>query len=179
MLNTAPFAAAQQANVNALLGLATKALEGVEQLTALNMQVARNNLDQAAEAASAVLSAKDPQSLLALQSSLLQPSAEKALAYGRQVADIVALTKSEFDKAATEQATGAQNAFMSALDAASKNAPEGTTGGVALFKSAFATANNAVESFQKAARQATDAANANYTAMAGTVAKAAGKAKRA
>jgi hypothetical protein len=66
---------------------------------------------------------------------------------------------------------------MAAVDAASKNAPEGTGSGVALFKSAIATANNAFDSLQKATRQATDAAEANFTAVSTSVTKAA-KAKR-
>jgi phasin family protein len=179
MLNTAAFADSQKANVDALLGMANTAFAGMEQLAALNLKVARSSLDQAADAATATLAAKDPQSLLALQAGLLQPNAEKALAYGREVAGIFSATKAQFDKAASEQAVEAQNAFMAAVDAATKNAPEGAANGMAMFKSAFSAANNALDSVQQAARQATEAAQANYTAMTATAAKAAGKAKRA
>ena len=43
----------------------------------------------------------------------------------------------------------------------------------------MAAANNAFDGFQKATRQATEAAEANYNAVAGSMVKAAGKAKRA
>jgi phasin family protein len=178
MLNTQPFVAAQQANLNTFVGLAAKTFEGVEQLTALNLQVAKTGLGEAAETAYAALSIKDPQALLALQAGLVQPSAEKALAYGRQVADILVATKAEFEKAAAEQAADAQTSFIAAIDAATKNAPEGATSGIAMFKSALAAANNAFDGLQKATRQATDVAEANYTAMTGAVTKATGKAKR-
>jgi phasin family protein len=178
MLNTAQFAATNKANLDTLLSFSAKAFEGFEQLTALNLQVVRTSLDEAAEFSLAALSVKDPQSLLALQTSALQPAAEKAAAYGRQVYGIVAAAKAEADKVAAEQASGAQNSFIAAIDAASKNAPEGSGNGIALFKSAMAAANNAFDGLQKATRQATDAAEANYTAVTGSVVKAAGKAKR-
>jgi phasin family protein len=160
------------------LNFSAKAFEGVEQLTALNLQVVKTSLDEAAEFSLAALSVKDAQSLFALQAGALQPAAEKAAAYGRQVYDIVAAAKAEVEKVATEQAAGAQNSFIAAIDAVAKNAPEGSSNGVALFKSAMAAANNAFDGLQKATRQATDAAEANYTAVAGSVVKAAGKAKR-
>ena len=177
MLNTETFAAAQQANVKATFALAGKALEGVEQLAALNLKTARAKFDQTAEAARAALDAKDPQALLALQAGLVQP--EQVMAYARQVADILTATKSEFDKAAAEQAAEAQNALLAAVDAAVKNAPEGAAGGVELFKSAVSAANNAFENLQNAARQATEAANANVTALTNAASQAtAVKAKR-
>lgn len=177
MLNTTEFTAAQQANLNVLLGLSAKAFEGVEQITALNLQAAKSGLDEAGEASQALLSAKDPQSLLGLQASLAQGMAEKSAAYGKQVYDIAVASKAEFEKVAASQLAELQSSFLAAVDAASKNAPKGTGSGVALFKSALATANNAFDSLQKATRQATDAAEANFTAVTRSVAKPA-KAKR-
>ena len=177
MLNTTDFAAAQQANLDVLLGLSAKAFEGVEQLTALSLKAAKTNLDDVAEASQAVLSAKDAQSLLSLQTSLMQGAAEKSAAYSKQVYDIATAGKAELDKLAAEQVAGLQASFVAAVDAATKNAPEGATSGVALFKSAIATANGAFDSLQKATRQATDAAEANFTAATSSVTKPA-KAKR-
>jgi len=178
MLNTEQFAATNKANLDVLLNITAKAFEGIEQLTALNLQAVKAGFGQVAETSMAALSAKDPQSLLALQTELLQPAAEKAAAYGRQVYDIVSATKAEVEKAAAEQAAAAQQSFVSAFEAATKNAPEGSSSGIALFKSAMATANNAFDGMQKASRQATEAAEANYTAVTGSVVKAAGKGKR-
>src|SRR2546427_1469533 len=178
MLNTEQFATTNKANLEVVLGLSAKAFEGVEQLTALNLQVLKAGLGDAAETSLAALSVKDPQSLLALQAGLLQPAADKAAAYGRQVYDIVAITKAELEKVAAEQAAGVQSSFIAAIDAATQNAPEGSATGIALFKSAFAAANNAFDSVQKATRQAAEAAEANYTAVTGSVVKAAGKSKR-
>jgi len=178
MLNTEQFAATNKANFETLMGMTTKAFEGVEQLTALNLQVVKASLDEATEAGLAALSAKDPQALFALQATLLQPSTEKATAYGKQVAGIVASIKADVEKVAGQQAAAAQNSFAALIEAAGKNAPAGSGNGIELFKSAVATANNAYDSLQKAGRQAAETAEANYAAVTGSMTKATAKAKR-
>ncbi|HJV68453.1 TIGR01841 family phasin [Ideonella sp.] len=178
MLNATEFTAAQQANLDALVWLGSKAFEGVEQLTALNLQAAKASIDDAAQASQAVLAAKDPQSLLSVQAGLVQGAAEKSAAYGKQVYDIAVASKAEFDKAAAEHLAELQASFVAAVDSATKNAPEGASSGMALFKSAIATANNTFDSLQKATRQATEAAEANFTAVTQSVTKPAAKAKR-
>ena len=75
--------AAQKASIDTLFGLSHKAFESVEKLIELNLQVARTSLAEASETAQAVLSIKDAQELLSLQTSLLQPAAEKAAWMGR------------------------------------------------------------------------------------------------
>jgi len=179
MLNTTEFTTAQQSNLDALVWLGSKAFEGVEQLTALNLQTAKASLGDAAAASQAVLSAKDPQSLMSLQAGLVQGAAEKSAAYSKQVYDIAVASKAEFEKAAAEHLGELQASFMAAVENATKNAPEGASGGVALFKSAMATANSTFDSLQKASRQATDAAEANFAAVTQSVTKPAAKAKRA
>jgi len=178
MLNTEQIAVAQKANFEVLLGLSAKAFDSVEQLTALNLQLVKSGLGEAAESTLAVLSAKDPQALLALQSALLQPVAEKSAAYGKQVYGIAAGFKAEVEKVSSVQAAAAQDAFVALVEAAGKNLPEGSGDGVALFKSALSTANNAFAGLQKASRQAAETAEANVAALTGSVVKAAGKAKR-
>jgi phasin family protein len=178
MLNTEQFAATNKANYEVLMGLTAKAFEGIEQLTALNLQVAKASLDEVSEAGLAALSAKDPQSLLALQAGLLQPAADKATAYGKHVYGIFTSIKADVEKVAGEHAAAAQNSFAALIEEAGKNVPEGSGNGIALFKSAMATANNAFDSLQKAGREAAASAEANYSALTGTPAKASGKAKR-
>lgn len=174
--------AAQKANVETLFGLTTKAFEGVEKLVELNMQVAKTAMGEVAETTKAALSVKDAQELMSLQTSLLQPSAEKAAAYSRHLYDIIAGTQAEVTKAAEATMADAQKKVMAAVDTAVKNAPAGTENAVALVKSAVAAANNAFESVQKATKQAAEVAESNFQAMTSTAVKAtqqASKAKRA
>lgn len=178
MMTAEQMMAAQKSNVEILFGLTSKAFEGVEKLVELNLQVARAAISEAAENAKAVMSAKDAQEFLALQTSMMQPAAEKAAAYSRHLYDIATATSAEVSKVAEATATDAQTKFMSAVDSAVKNAPAGSENAVALVKSAVAAANNAFEGVQKAVKQATETAEANFQAMSATATKAA-KVKRA
>jgi phasin family protein len=183
MLTAEQILAAQKANVQTLFGLSAKAFEGVEKLVELNLQVAKTALEEANDATTAALSVKDAQELLSLQASYLQPAAEKVAAYSRHVYDITAATNAEVVKAAEAQVADVQKKFIGLVDSASKNAPAGTENAVALVRSAVAAANNAFESVQKAAKQATDVAEANFQAMTNTAVKATqantGRGKRA
>jgi len=172
MLTPEQIIAAQKANVETLFGLTNKAFEGVEKLVELNLQVAKASFGEVAENVRAVLSVKDAQELLALQAGLLQPAAEKAAAYSRHLYDIAASTNAELSKMVESQTTDAQGKFMSAVDAAVKNAPAGTESAVALVKTAVAAANNAFEGVQKAAKQAANVAESSFQAMAASAEKA-------
>ena len=166
------FAAANKANLETLFGLTSKAFEGVEKLVELNLQVAKATLAESAENTKAVMGVKDAQELLALQSSLLQPSAEKAAAYSRHLYDIAQSTSSEFTKTAEAQLSEIQKGFAAVVDGALKNAPAGSESATALVKSAITAANNAYESVHKAAKQAADMAEANFTSVTNTAMKA-------
>ena len=168
MLTAEQILAAHKANIETLFGLTTKAFEGVEKLVELNVTASKAALTEAAGTAQAVLSVKDAQELLALQASLFQPLAEKTAAYIRHLYDIASGTGAEFGKAFEAQATDAQKKFMAVVDNAAKNAPAGSETAVAVFKSAVAAGTNALESVQKAVKQATDVAEANFNAVANT-----------
>jgi phasin family protein len=166
------FTAANKANLETLFGLTNKAFEGVEKLVELNLQVAKATLAETAETAKAALSVKDAQELLALQASLLQPSAEKAVAYSRHVYDIASATNAEVVKAAEAQFSEMQKSFNGAVEGALKNAPAGTENVATMVKSAMAAANNAYESVHKAAKQATEMVEANFNAVSNSAVKA-------
>ena len=171
MMTAEQLMAAHKSNVEVLFGLTSKAFEGVEKLVELNLQVARAALGEAAGNARASLSVKDAQEVLALQASLLQPAAEKAAAYSRHLYDIATSTSAEVGKVAEATASEAQSQFMSAVDSATKNAPAGSENAVALVKTAVAAANNAFEGVQKAVKQASDTAEANFQALSTTASK--------
>ena len=172
MLTPEQVLAAHKANLETLFGLTNKAFEGVEKLVELNLQATRAALGEAAETSKAALSVKDAQELFSLQAGLLQPAAEKAAAYSRHLYEIAAATNAEIGKVAELTAADSQKKFMAVVDTAVKNAPAGTENAVALVKSAVAAANNAYETVQKATKQATEVAEANFQAMTSTAVKA-------
>lgn len=165
MLTAEQIAAAHKANIETMFGLTQKAFEGVEKLVELNLQATKAAMAESANNAQAMLSVKDAQELLTLQASLMQPLAEKTLAYSRHLYDIASGASAEFGKAAEEQATDAQKKFMAVVDNAAKNAPAGSETAVAVMKSAVSAANNAMESVQKAVKQATEMAEANFNTV--------------
>ena len=181
MLTTEQISASNQAAAETLLGLTNTAFAGVEKLIELNLQVARTTLSEVADTTRAVLSAKDAQEALSLQASALQPAAEKAAAYSRQLYDIAAATGAEVRSVAEATGADVQSKFNALVESSVKNAPAGTENVVALVKSTVAAANNAFESAQKAAKQATEAAEANFQAATATAVKSAGatRSKRA
>jgi len=115
-----------------------------------------------------------------LQSSLLQPLTEKTASYARQVYEICQGYSADLSKAAEEQFADSQSKFNTMVETAAKNAPAGSETAVAVLRSTVAAANNAVESVQKVAKQASELVDANVStiARAATPAKAAPK-KRA
>ncbi|MGK6307624.1 phasin family protein [Variovorax sp. DT-64] len=165
--------ASHKANVETLFGLTTKAFEGIEKLVELNVTASKAALTEAAGTTQALLSVKDAQELLALQAGLFQPMAEKAAAYSRHLYEIAQGTGTEFSKTFEVKAAEAQQAFVGLVDSAAKNAPAGSETAVAVMKSAVAAANNAFESVQKAVKQATDVAEANFQAVSNTAVNAA------
>ena len=166
MLTAEQLLAAQKANVETLFGLTTKAFEGVEKLVELNLTASKAALAEASDTTQAIMGVKDAQELLALQAALFQPLAEKTAAYSRHLYDIATGTGAEFGKAFEVQAADAQKKFLAVVDNAAKNAPAGSETAVAVYKSAVAAGNNALESVQKAVKQASDVAEANFNAVA-------------
>jgi phasin family protein len=166
MLTVEQVMASHKANIETLMGLTSKAFEGVEKIVELNLTASKAAMSESAEYAKAVLSVKDAQELLTLQSGLMQPLAEKTAAYSRHLYDIASGSGAEFGKAVEEQAADAQKKFMGLVDTASKNAPAGSETAVAVMKSAVAAANNALESVQKAVKQATEVAESNFNTVA-------------
>ena len=173
MLTVEQVLASQKANIETLLGLTSKAFEGVEKIVELNLTASKAALAESSEHAKALLSVKDAQELMALQTAMFQPLAEKTAAYSRHLYDIASGSTSEFSKTVENQAADAQKKFMGLVDNAAKNAPAGSEAAVAVMKNAVAAANNALESVQKAVKQATDVAQSNFNAVAASAVDAA------
>lgn len=166
-------AAAQKANLETLFGLTSKAFEGVEKLVELNLQVVKATFAENVDSAKKALAAKDAQELLAIQASLVQPVAEKTLAYTRHLYEIASETQSEFTKVAEAQLAEGTKNVQALVENFAKNAPAGSESTVAIVKSAISAANNAYESVQKATKQAVEMAESNFQAAATAATKAA------
>ncbi|MDD2534998.1 MAG: phasin family protein [Macromonas bipunctata] len=165
MMTVDHIVAAQKAQIATVFELSSKALASVEKIVELNLQATKAALADSASSAQSLLNIKDVQELLALQTNVLQPLADKAAAYSRHLYEIASGAAAEFSKAAEAQAADAQKQFTSVVDNAVKNAPQGSESAVAAVKNAISTASTAMESMQKVVKQATEMAEANLQAV--------------
>ena len=166
------FAAVNKSNVETLLTLANNAFASAERLAALNLNIARSVLEDSMANSKALLGAKDVQELVSLQTSLVQPLVEKAVAYNRSVYEIASQSQEEVSKLVEAQIAELNKALASALDKAAKSAPAGSDVAVAAVKSAIAAANSAYDSVSKAAKQVAEIAEANVAAATNATVKA-------
>ena len=171
-------AAANKANVEAMLTLANTAFASIERIAALNLNTARSVLEDSVSGTKALLGAKDAQEALSIQASLAQPNVEKAVAYSRSVYEISAQTQEELSKLVEAQFGDFQKTVAGLLDKAAKSAPAGSDVAVAAVKSAIAAANSAFDNMNKAAKQVAEIAEANVAAATNATVKAVGAAAR-
>jgi phasin family protein len=153
--------AANKANMETLANLTNKAFEGVEKLVELNIQVAKTALNENVESAKQVMSVRDAQQLMALQAGMVQPLAEKIMAYSRHLYNIANDTQAAFTKASDSELQQGSKKLQSMVDELTKSAPAGSEAAVQAIKQAVAAANNAYETTQKAVKQAMDISQNN------------------
>ncbi|HEY9278469.1 MAG TPA: TIGR01841 family phasin [Eoetvoesiella sp.] len=169
----------QKASLDKFLAVQGTFFGGFEKLIDLNLKVWKATLDEVAQKSQEAIEVKDAQEALAFTSGLVQPGAEKALAYSKHVYDIVSGVQADLSKLTEEQIAQGQQQVSEAIDQFSKNAPTGSESAVALMKSSLATATSAYESVSKAAKQATEAAESNISAATNATFKAASEAAEA
>lgn len=176
MLTLEQLSAVHQEHLNTFLDLTRKAFEGVEKMVELNMQAARATMSENIDHVKHVLSTKDMQELLAMQTGMVQPLAEKAAAYSRQMYEIAATTQAEFTKAAEAKFAENSNKLQNFVETAAKNAPVGSESTVAMVKTMVNAANTAYETAYKTTKQAVEVAEANMQAATAVASKAASQA---
>ena len=164
-----------------LTSLSNKMFEGVEKIVDLNLNVARASLEESSAAARQLIGAKDVQEFFSLSAAQAQPNAEKAIAYGRHLANIASSTQAEFTKAAEAQIAETNRKVVALIDEVTKNAPAGSETAVAFVKSAIGNANAGYEQLSKSAKQAVEVMESNVstavTQFSQAATKAAGAAK--
>ena len=170
--------AANKANVEAVLAVASTQFAVLEKLASINANAMKTAFEDSIANARALIGAKDAQELVNLQSSFAQPALEKAISYSRSVYEVATGANAELSKVAEKRVAEWNENFVSLLDKVTKNAPAGSDVAVAAVKSMLAAANSAYDNFAKVTKQATEIAEANVAAATETV-KGLSKAKKA
>jgi phasin family protein len=154
-----------KASVETSIALATKTLEGVQQLSALNLELGRSLLGEAAERVKAAMAARTPEDLLGLQAAALQAIPAQTTLYLRQVRAIVAGLSDAYRTAAEAKAAELQALFLEALSGALMDLP-GKAEALELTRSAIATAKNAYDTANEATHRFADVATEKFAARA-------------
>jgi hypothetical protein len=159
-------AAANKANLEALVSVANSAFANAEKITALNLSVARGLVED---------SISNTRSLMG---SLGKPMVEKAVSYNRSLYDIATGSQEQFSKLFEAQVAELNKAFTVLIDKAAQSAPAGSDVAFAAVKSAMAAANSAYDSVNKVAKQVAELTEANVSAATDATVKAVGAATK-
>jgi phasin family protein len=134
--------------------LTSKAVEGVEQVVALNMATAKNSVAGSVAAGKDIGAAKDPRAAMAAAASHVQPGMAGAVEYGEQLKVIIDDIHSEFTKAADAHIEEAKSALSALIYDVTKNVKPGSENAVEIVKKAIDNAFQGYEQVTKATRQA-------------------------
>ncbi len=166
----------QKAAIDSLVAFQGTVFTGFEKLVDLNLKVIKATLDEVSQASQKVSSVKDVQEAAALSQTLVQPGADKVMAYSKHVYDIVSSVQADLSKLGESHAAEGQKHVNDAIEQFTKHAPAGSESAVAMLKSSLAQATSAYDSMTKAAKQAAEVAEKNLSAAASASFKAAGDA---
>ncbi len=150
-----------EAGLNSASAFVAAVFTAVERVSTLNLATARTAFDDSVAFSKAVIAAKDPKALAALNLGAVTPAVEKSVAYGRSLSTIGGDTQEELTKLVEAEAATLGKTFDTALESLFKNAPAGSEAAVKAVKTALANANSAYEGASKAAKQVAAAAQAS------------------
>ncbi|TJZ73279.1 phasin family protein [Chitiniphilus eburneus] len=150
--------------VETALRFARVTIDSLERVTKLNLDAAKNALEENAKNAKILASVKDAQEALSVRQHLAETSVEQFSAYTKSLYDITSQAQAELAKLVEERTTNFNKDVVSGLDRFVKSAPAGTDVAVAAVKSTVQATAAAVDSLTKAAKQVADFADASVKA---------------
>jgi phasin family protein len=134
--------------------LASKAVQGVEQVVALNMQTAKQTMEGALAAGRQVSQATDPQAAMGAMQASFPPGVPEAAAYGEQLRQIVADIQKEFQQAADTHLVEAKNTLTALIYDVTQNVKPGQENAVEIIKAAIDNAFKGYEQVTQSTREA-------------------------
>lgn len=159
------FIASQTDNAVTLFALTNTTFESFQRLIELNVQTIHSAIATSEAYWREALSVKTPEEYLTWQTGLIQPAAEQALSFSRQLYHIASNTKAQLTKVAEAHYEHANHTARTLADDLVKDAPAGTEAATTVLKSPSPTPLDARETVRKAARQAIETAKGPGTAI--------------
>lgn len=150
------FTAFGKAQLDSMLTLAGFAAASTEKLVEFQFKSARAGFADAVARTRTLADAKDPQTFAQAATAVVQPLADQAIGYSRDLYALSAETQAEFGKL-LEAHFGALNQQVSTfVDTAAKSAPAGSEAAVSAVKSALAAAGQAYDALTRAGKQVSE-----------------------
>lgn len=134
--------------------LASKAVQGVEQVVALNMQTAKNSMEGAMATSRQMTQASDPKAAIDTLQSQMQPGVQNAQAYGEELRRIVADIQTDFQQAADTHLVEAKNTLSALIYDVTQNVKPGQENAVEIIKAAI---DNAFKGYEQVTQSTRDA----------------------
>lgn len=158
--------------------LSLAAFSGFEKLMQLNTQAVKANWDEQMCRASAMLEARDAQSLNETLTRGFTPASEKLASYTQHLFNISQETAADMQKILEKQFGEQGRQLNAAVEKMSKSVPNGFENVLPIFQSAVDSANNVVDQYNKTTRQVAEMAEAQFNEAAATVRSAAAATRR-
>ncbi|HAT34007.1 MAG TPA: phasin family protein [Janthinobacterium sp.] len=159
--------------------LTSKAVQGVEQVVALNVATAKSAVEDGLAAGKELSQSKDPKAAMAAAGAQMQPDLSGATAYNQQLSEIIKDIHDEFTNAADAHVAEAKSNLSALIYDVTKNVRPGSENAVAIVKTAIDNAFLGYEQVTKATRQAVQAVEEHIAKAAEQVAQAPAKAAKA
>ena len=177
--NPEQFAAATKTlfdlQVQTFNALASKTMQGVEQVVALNMTTAKNSMDGAIAASKELGQARDPNQAMAALSSQVQPGMKGAADYSAQIKQIIDDMRADFEKAADAHTIEARNTLSALIYDVTQNVKPGSENAVEVIKAAIDNAFKGYEQVNEATRKAVKTVEEQFEKAASLVNPGMGK----
>ena len=151
--------------------LTSKAVQGVEQVIALNLATAKSGIEKSVAAGKEISQTGDPKAAMAATAAQLKPGAANAVAYHQQLGDIIKDIHTEFTTAAEAHMAEAKSNLSALIYDVTKNVPAGSENAVQIVKAAIDNAFLGYEQVTKATKQAVKAVEAQIAKASEQVAK--------
>jgi phasin family protein len=134
--------------------LANKAVQGVQQVVALNMQTAKSSMEGSIARGKELSQATDPRQAMAAMTAMVQPGMAGAAAYGADLKLIIDDIHREFRDAADTHVHEAKNTLSALIHDVTQNVKPGSENAVEIIKVAIDNAFAGYEKVQQATRDA-------------------------
>ena len=162
------------AQIQVITSLTSKAFEGVEKVIDLNVAAVKSSMQELSESGKGLGAAKDPQAFIAAVTATIQPAADKALEYGRQLTEITNSLQPHITKAAEDQLAQSRQKLQDILALAATNAPAGSENAVAALQSILSNADSSFDQLIQTTRKAVETLQHNVQQAAAPLAAKAG-----